>query len=97
MIKKKPYGNTLKDQLLARAKDGKAGETDQLRKVAREFESLFTHMLLKNMRAASLGEGAMDSEQSRFYRDMFDQQMASELSSGRGLGIADLVHEVLKS
>lgn len=62
-----------------------------LREVAHQFESLFTHMLLKNMRAASLGEGAMDSEQSNFYRDMFDQQMASELSSGRGLGIADLL------
>jgi len=64
---------------------------DNLREVAHQFESLFTHMLLKNMRAASLGDGAMDSEQSRFYRDMFDQQMASELSSGRGLGIADLL------
>lgn len=65
--------------------------TDDLREVARQFESLFTHMLLKNMRSANLGEGAMDSEQSRFYRDMFDQQLAGELADGRGLGIADML------
>ncbi len=78
--------------LKARVSTGdQATATDDLREVARQFESLFTHMLLKNMRSANLGEGAMDSEQSRFYRDMFDQQLASELADGRGLGIADML------
>lgn len=64
---------------------------DNLREVARQFESLFTHMLMKNMRAASFGPGIMDSEQSKFYQDMFDQQMSTELAAGKGLGIADLL------
>ncbi|MFK8017255.1 MAG: glucosaminidase domain-containing protein [Gammaproteobacteria bacterium] len=66
-------------------------DIDNLREVARQFESLFTHMLLKNMRSASLADGAMDSEQSRFYRDMFDQQIAGELANGQGLGVADML------
>ena len=68
-----------------------ASADGELREVARQFESLFTHMLLKNMRSASLGEGAMDSEQSRFFRDMFDQQLAGELANGGGLGVADML------
>lgn len=81
---------------LARLKRGaKEGSADNLREVARQFESLFTHMLMKNMRAASLGDGAFDSDQSRFYQDMFDQQMSTELTRGKGLGIADLLVQQL--
>ena len=68
-----------------------AEEQATLREVAQQFESLFTHMLMKNMRSASLGEGAMDSEQGKFYRDMFDQEMAGALSKNSGLGIADML------
>ncbi len=71
--------------------EARTGSSDNLREVARQFESMFTHMLMKNMRAASLGDGAMDSDQSRFYQDMFDQQMSTELTRGKGLGIADLL------
>ena len=71
--------------------ESRSGSTENLREVARQFESMFTHMLMKNMRAASLGDGAMDSDQSRFYQDMFDQQLSTELSRGTGLGIADLL------
>ncbi len=60
--------------------------------VARQFETIFTQMMLKSMRAASLGDGAMDSEQTRSYRDMFDQQLAVTLASrGKGLGIAEML------
>ncbi|MFK7886249.1 MAG: flagellar assembly peptidoglycan hydrolase FlgJ [Gammaproteobacteria bacterium] len=65
--------------------------SDELREVAHQFEALFTQMLMKNMRSASLGEGAMDSEQGKFYRDMFDQEMSSALSKNSGLGIADML------
>ncbi|MEM7082005.1 MAG: flagellar assembly peptidoglycan hydrolase FlgJ [Pseudomonadota bacterium] len=77
---------------LAELKHGaREGEDDNLREVARQFESLFTHMLFKNMRAASLADGVFDSDQTRFYEGMFDQQMALELSKGSGLGIADML------
>lgn len=67
-----------------------------LRQVAGQFESLFTHMLLKSMRATSLGDGLFDSDESNFYRDMFDQQMSVELTKGRGLGLAEMLVNQLK-
>ena len=66
-----------------------------LRAAARQFESLFTRMLLKTMREASLAEGMGDGEQTRFYQDMYDQQLSVVLSQGRGLGLADLLVEQL--
>lgn len=72
--------------------DGGAG---QVREVAGQFAAVFTHMMLKSMRDASLGEGIFDSDQSLFYRDLFDQQLALSLSEAGGVGIADLVEEQL--
>ncbi len=60
-----------------------------VREAARQFESLFTNMLLKSMREASMGESLGDSEQTHFYQDMFDQQLALQMSRGKGLGLAE--------
>ena len=64
---------------------------ETLRAVAQQFESLFAQMLIKSMRATSFGDGLMDSQQSDFYRDMFDQQISVELAKGKGLGLADML------
>ncbi|MBS0396952.1 MAG: rod-binding protein, partial [Proteobacteria bacterium] len=55
-----------------------------LRAVAQQFESLFVGMMLKSMRDAKLGDGLFDSNETRFYQDLFDQQLAQTLSQGRG-------------
>ncbi len=60
-----------------------------LRKVAKQFESIFIQMMLKSMREASMGDDIFDSDQSRLYRDMFDKQIALDMASGKGIGIAD--------
>ena len=73
-----------------RARSGQ-GDPKVLREVARQFESLFTSMMLKSMRDASMGDPLFDSDSERAYRDMFDQQMAVEMSRGKGLGIADML------
>ena len=54
---------------------------------ARAFESLLVGQMLKQMRTASLGDGFFDSEQTKLYQDLYDQQVASILSEGEGLGI----------
>jgi flagellar protein FlgJ len=66
-----------------------------LKEVSRQFESLFMHMMLKSMRQASLGEGLLDNDQSLFYRDMFDQQLALHLAEGGGLGLAEIIERQL--
>lgn len=63
---------------------------DATRKAAQQFQAVFIQMMLKSMRAASLGEGGiMDNDQTRLYMDMFDQQIALTMAQQGGLGMAD--------
>ncbi len=55
---------------------------------ARQFEALFIQTLLKSMRDAELARSPFESDQTRLYREMFDQQISQELSQGEGIGIA---------
>jgi flagellar protein FlgJ len=80
-------------------RDAKAATPEALRETARQFESLFTTMMLKSMRQATQGQGdeLFGSEQQDFYQDMFDQQISVQLSRGKGLGLADmLVHQLMQ-
>jgi len=64
--------------------------------VARQFEAIFTQMMLKSMREASMGDGLFDSQGGDAWRDMYDQQLSIVLSQGgRGLGIADMLERQL--
>lgn len=77
--------------LHALRREAKAQSPEALREVARQFESLFTQMMLKSMRDATPKDSLFGSDQQEFYQDMFDTQMASHLSQGRGLGLADML------
>lgn len=71
--------------------EGSDRSPETLRKVAGQFEALFVQMMLKNMRDSSLNEGLLDSDQTKFYQGMFDQQIATEMTKGKGLGLADML------
>ncbi len=73
----------------------KSDGPEALREAARQFESLFTKMMLKSMREASFGDSLAGSEATDFYQDMHDSQLAMELSKGRGLGLADMLVQQL--
>ncbi|MFA7240507.1 MAG: flagellar assembly peptidoglycan hydrolase FlgJ [Sulfuricellaceae bacterium] len=73
-------------RLQSRQEPGKALET-----VARQFEGVFLNMLMKSMRDASPQDGMFDSDQTRFYTEMFDRQLTQKLSSGKGIGLADMM------
>src|ERR1700722_3884300 len=66
-----------------------------LREAAQQFEGLFTAMMLKSMREASLGSGMGDSEETKTYQDMYDQQLALQMAHGKGLGLADMLMQQL--
>lgn len=70
--------------LAASARTGGAAGLDA---AARAFESLLVGQMLKQMRAASLANGLFDSSQTKLYQDLFDQQIATVLSEGEGMGI----------
>lgn len=64
--------------------------------VAEQFEALLLQMMIKSMREAIPESGLMESQQSRFYDSLMDQQWAQELS-GRGVGLAEqLTHQLEK-
>ena len=74
--------------------DAKAQDPAALKEAAKQFESLFTQMLLKSMREAGKsfgGDSLFGSDQADFYQGMFDDQMALHLSKGKGLGLADML------
>lgn len=78
--------------------DAKAQDPSALKEAAKQFESLFTQMLLKSMRDAnrSFGEDSLfGSSQGDMYQDMFDDQIAMQLSKGKGLGLADMLVQQL--
>ncbi|MET0066194.1 MAG: flagellar assembly peptidoglycan hydrolase FlgJ [Candidatus Thiodiazotropha sp.] len=70
------------------AREDQAGASE---KVARQFESLFIQMMVKQMRQASFGDGLLDSKQTRFVQEMYDQQLAVHLSEQRGMGVSEML------
>lgn len=80
------------DALKAKARKDKDAALDE---VSRQFESLFMQMMLKSMRKASLGDGMLDNKNTEFYRDMYDQQIAMDLSKSRGMGLAEVIKRQL--
>ncbi|QDF75913.1 MULTISPECIES: flagellar assembly peptidoglycan hydrolase FlgJ [Shewanella] len=83
------------DSLRAKAqKDDKAA----LKEVAQQFEGIFVQMLMKSMRDANAvfeSDSPMNSQYTKFYEQMHDQQMSVNLSDKGMLGLADLMVQQL--
>ena len=80
------------DTLRAQAKQN----PDQaLKAVSVQFEAVFLQTQLKSMRDATPQDGLMDSDSTRMYTSMLDQQMAQSLSA-RGIGLADVMLRQLR-
>lgn len=71
------------------------GEQEVDDEVLQQFEALFLQQMLKSMRTASLSDGLFQSEQSDFYRDMYDQQIAADLAKKEVLGISQIINRQL--
>jgi peptidoglycan hydrolase FlgJ len=59
-----------------------------LKAAAKQFDTVFTTMMLKSMRDATPTDGPFDSKDSASFTSMLDQQMAQNLGS-KGIGVAD--------
>jgi flagellar protein FlgJ len=77
----------------------KSGDEGALQQAAEQFEAVFIRMMLKSMRQAQdvLADenSPMNTEYMKFYRDMHDQQIANDLASGDGMGLAELIVQQL--
>lgn len=72
----------------------KQNPDEALQKVAQQFEALFMNMLLKSMREATPKDGLFDSQQTQFFTQMYDQQLAQHIST-KGIGVADMMVQQL--
>lgn len=66
-----------------------------LKAAARQFEAVFLQMVLKSMRAATPQEGIFDSDQTRFYQELLDSQLAQVMAAQGGTGLASLIEKQL--
>ena len=71
----------------------KAGEDPaaNIRPVARQVEGMFVQMMLKSMRDALPKDGLFSSEHTRLYTSMYDQQIAQQMTAGKGLVLAEMM------
>ena len=65
------------------------------KEVARQFEALFVQTMLKAMRDASQLSESTDGEQTRFYQDMYDKQIALDLARKDSVGLASIIERQL--
>ncbi|TAM53999.1 MAG: flagellar assembly peptidoglycan hydrolase FlgJ [Paraburkholderia sp.] len=67
-----------------------AGTSPQqaLKSTAKQFDAVFMQMMLKSMREATPQDGILDSNDSKQYQSMLDQQLSQQLSS-KGVGVAN--------
>jgi flagellar protein FlgJ len=74
----------------------KAGSPEALKSAATQFEAMFINMMMKSMRDATPQDGPMDSQQTKTFTAMLDQQTSQNLAK-RGIGLADVLVRQLSS
>ncbi|MEL0648213.1 flagellar assembly peptidoglycan hydrolase FlgJ [Pseudoalteromonas agarivorans] len=91
--------NTLRQDALNSGDASTDASKAALKKAAAQFEAIFTQMLLKGMRKANEAfedkDSPFNSSGVKFFEEMHDQQLSSELSSNGSLGLADLIVQQL--
>ena len=80
--------NTLKTQ-------SRLNPDQAIKGVAQQFESLFMSMMLKSMRDTLPEDSLFGSSSMQTYTEMFDQQLALDMSRSGGVGLASLIERQL--
>jgi peptidoglycan hydrolase FlgJ len=61
-----------------------------LKAAAKQFDAVFTQMMLKSMRDATPSDSPFDSNESKSFTSMLDQQLSQQMTS-KGIGVADMM------
>jgi peptidoglycan hydrolase FlgJ len=77
------------------AKRDPEAEKKGLMEACQGFETIFLARLWQQMRSTLPKDGALHGQQEEFYLSMFDQEVASSLAKGKGVGIARMMFEQL--
>jgi len=68
----------------------RAGSADALKTASTQFEAMFVNMMMKSMRDASPQDGLMDSQQTKMFTSMLDQQTSQNIAK-KGIGLSDML------
>jgi flagellar protein FlgJ len=68
----------------------RAGSPEALKAASTQFEAMFVNMMMKSMREATPQDGMMDSQQSKTFQTMLDQQTSQNIAK-KGIGLADML------
>ncbi|MFZ1180347.1 MAG: flagellar assembly peptidoglycan hydrolase FlgJ [Herbaspirillum sp.] len=63
---------------------------EALKGAAKQFEALFLNMMLKSMRDVVPQDGMFESQQTKLFTSMLDQQLSQNMAQ-RGIGLADML------
>ncbi|MBS1208822.1 MAG: flgJ [Proteobacteria bacterium] len=63
--------------------------------VAQQFEAMFLQIVMKSMRDATSSAGLFDSDATRMYQSVYDQQLTSVMSQSGGMGLAKFIERQL--
>jgi flagellar protein FlgJ len=74
----------------------KTGSPEALKGAAQQFEALFVNMMMKSMRDATPQDGPMDSQTTKTFTTMLDQQMSQNIAK-KGMGLADMLVKQLSN
>ncbi|MGI6704556.1 MAG: rod-binding protein [Clostridia bacterium] len=70
----------------------------RLKEACRELEAVFVNTVLERMRATIMRDGLIKKGLGEdIFTSMLDGQLASEISKGEGIGIADLLYRQLSN
>ena len=75
------------------------GQDDQkLKEACQEFEAIFLHKMLQQMRAGLPNGGLIEeSHASKIYKDMLDEQYSKLIAKSHGsIGLAEMLYQHLK-
>ena len=76
----------------------KQNTPEAAKEAAKQFEALFVQQLLKSMRDATPKGGLFDSDETRMYQGLLDQQMAMQLSTrAGGIGLAKVIERQMNA
>ena len=76
----------------------KQSSPEATKEAAKQFEALFVQQMLKSMRDATPKGSMFDSDETRMYQSLLDQQMAMQLSSrAGGIGLAKVIERQLNA
>ncbi|MDQ7988063.1 MAG: flagellar assembly peptidoglycan hydrolase FlgJ [Candidatus Dactylopiibacterium sp.] len=88
--------NALDPASLAGVKlSAREGTPEGNKAVAQQFEALFLQIVMKSMRDTIPKDGAFDSENTRFFQSLADQQLVMQMAQKGGIGLAAVIERQL--